>query len=58
MLEANAILADAFATDVRPALAELRVARGLPADPFRAYLASGEDGVRAAARVGGTAASW
>ena len=58
VLEANRLLTDAFATDVRPALAELRVARGLPADPFRAYLESGEEEARAAARVGGTAASW
>ncbi len=58
VLEANRLLADAFATDVRPLLAELRVARGLPADPYRAYLESGEAEVRAAARAGGTAAGW
>lgn len=58
VLEANACLWDAFSTDVRPLLAELRVARGLPADPYRAYLASGEEEARYAARVGGTAASW
>jgi L-rhamnose isomerase/sugar isomerase len=58
VLEANRLLADAFATDVRPLLAELRVARGLPADPFRAYLGSGEAEARAAARAGGTAAGW
>ena len=32
---------DAFYTDVRRDLAEWREARGLPADPMRAYLASG-----------------
>jgi len=58
ILGGNAILADAYATDVRPALAELRTARGLPASPFRAYLASGEEERRATARVGGNAASW
>jgi L-rhamnose isomerase / sugar isomerase len=58
VLGANAILADAYATDVRPALAELRVARGLPADPFRAYLESGEAEERAQARAGGVAAGW
>ena len=58
VLGANAILVDAYSTDVRPALAELRTARGLPADPFRAYLASGEEERRAETRVGGTAASW
>lgn len=58
VLEANRVLADAFATDVRPALARLRVERGLPADPFQAYLMSGEAEQRAAARAGGAAAGW
>ena len=38
--------------------AELRQQRGLPADPHRAYLESGEEEAKYAARVGGTAASW
>jgi L-rhamnose isomerase/sugar isomerase len=58
VLEANRLLADAFATDVRPVLAELRQARGLPADPYRAYLLSGEAEVRAAARADGAPAGW
>jgi L-rhamnose isomerase/sugar isomerase len=58
VLEANRLLQDAFQTDVRPPLAELRVRRGLPADPYRAYLESGEAEAREAARVGGTAAGW
>ena len=58
VLEANHQLQDAFSTDVRPLLAELRVARGLPADPYRAYLATGEAAEREAARAGGTAAGW
>ena len=58
VLEANRLLADAFATDVRPLLAELRAARGLPADPYRAYLDSGEAEARVAARAGGAAAGW
>jgi len=58
VLEANGCLWDAFQTDVRPLLAELRLARGLPADPYRAYLASGEEEAKYAARMGGTAASW
>ena len=58
VLEANRLLADAFATDVRPLLAELRTARGLPADPYRAYLESGDDEVRASGRAGGSAAGW
>jgi L-rhamnose isomerase/sugar isomerase len=58
VLEANRQLQDAFSTDVRPLLAELRVARGLAADPYRAYLDSGETAEREAARAGGTAAGW
>ena len=37
----NEMLMDAFYTDVRPALAEWREARGLPRDPMRAYAESG-----------------
>ena len=58
VLEANRLLQDAFQTDVRPDLARLRRARGLPDDPFRAYLESGEAAEREAARRGGVAASW
>ena len=58
VLEANSALTDAFATDVRPVLAELRKARGLPADPYRAYLESGEAEARVAARAGGSPAGW
>jgi L-rhamnose isomerase/sugar isomerase len=58
VLEANGQLWGAFSTDVRGPLAELRVDRGLPADPYRAYRDSGEEEARAEARVGGQAASW
>jgi L-rhamnose isomerase/sugar isomerase len=58
VLEANRLLQDAFQVDVRPMLAELRTDRGLPGDPYRAYLESGEAEAREAARVGGVAASW
>jgi L-rhamnose isomerase/sugar isomerase len=58
VLEANGILQDAFQTDVRPALAQLRVQKGLPADPYAAYLASGEEAERVASRAGGVAAGW
>ncbi len=58
VLEANRLLQDAFQTDVRPMLASLRSAAGLPEDPYRAYLDSGEADARIAARVGGTAAGW
>ncbi len=58
VLEANRCLQDAFSTDVRPMLGELRVAKGLPEDPYRAYLDSGEAEARAAARSDGVAAGW
>lgn len=58
VLAANAVLMDAFSTDVRPALAEWRVSRGLPADPMAAYAASGHLSRIAAERVGGTQAGW
>jgi len=58
VLAANGILMDAFYTDVRPALAEWRESRGLPADPMAAYLASGYQQQIADDRVGGTQAGW
>lgn len=58
VLAANAVLMDAFYTDVRPALAQWRESRGLPADPMAAYLASGYQQQIAADRVGGVQAGW
>jgi len=58
VLEANRLLADAFATDVRTELAALRTARGLAGDPYRAYITSGEAETRAAARADGAPAGW
>jgi L-rhamnose isomerase/sugar isomerase len=58
VLGAHQVLMDAFYTDVRPALADWREARGLPADPMAAYAASGHQQRLAAERVGGTQASW
>ena len=58
VLGANGILMDAFYTDVRPALAEWRETRGLPADPMVAYAASGNQAKIAADRVGGQQAGW
>jgi L-rhamnose isomerase/sugar isomerase len=58
VLETNRILKDAYDTDVRPYLAQARAAAGLPEDPYRAYLASGEERRRAETRVGGVAAGW
>ncbi len=58
VLGANAILMDAFYTDVRPALAAWRESRGLAGDPYAAYTASGYQQKTAAERVGGVQAGW
>jgi L-rhamnose isomerase/sugar isomerase len=58
VLAANAILMDAFYTDVRPDLAAWRQERGLPADPMAAYAASGYQQAIEAERVGGAQAGW
>ncbi|SDB81681.1 L-rhamnose isomerase / sugar isomerase [Raineyella antarctica] len=58
VLSANAILMDAYNTDVRPLLAELRESKGLAADPMAAFLASGHLEQIVAERVGGQQASW
>ncbi|HEY4266807.1 MAG TPA: L-rhamnose isomerase [Galbitalea sp.] len=58
VLGANGVMMDAFYTDVRPGLADWRESRGLPRDPFAAYLASGYQAQIAADRVGGQQASW
>jgi L-rhamnose isomerase / sugar isomerase len=58
VLGANGILMDAFYTDVRPALAEWRASRGLPADPMKAYAESGYQQKIENERAGGTQAGW
>ncbi|WP_395244678.1 L-rhamnose isomerase [Agromyces sp. MMS24-K17] len=58
VLEANRVFMDAFYTDVRPALAEWRESRGLPADPMKAFAESGYLAQIAADRVGGVQAGW
>ena len=58
VLEANRLLKDAYDTDVRDLLARARAEAGLPEDPYRAYLASGEQRQREEARVGGVGAGW
>ena len=58
VLLANEIYMDAFYTDVRRDLAGWREERGLPADPMRAYLASGYQEQIEADRVGGAQAGW
>ncbi|GAA4223726.1 L-rhamnose isomerase/sugar isomerase [Streptosporangium album] len=58
VLAANAALMDAYNTDVRPILAELRQEMGLDPDPMAAYARSGYFEKIAAERVGGTQAGW
>ena len=58
VLGANEIMMDAFYTDVRPAMAQWRTERGLPANPMRAFAESGHQDTVNAERVGGTQSSW
>ncbi len=58
VLAANAALMDAFATDVRPLLGDLRADTGLDPDPVAAYHRSGYQERIVAERVGGTQAGW
>ena len=58
VLGANALFMDAYSTDVRPLLAELRAEMGLDPDPIDAYQRSGYAEKIVAERVGGTPASW
>ncbi|GGQ18050.1 L-rhamnose isomerase [Streptomyces roseolilacinus] len=58
VLAANAVLMDAYDTDVRPLLAELREEAGLDPDPVAAYHRSGWARKITDERVGGTQAGW
>jgi len=58
VLGAHGVLMDAYNTDVRPLLAELRAEQGLDADPMAAYAASGYAYKIAAERVGGQQSGW
>jgi L-rhamnose isomerase/sugar isomerase len=58
VLGANGVLMDAYNSDVRPLLADLRASQGLDPDPMGAYARSGYNDKIAAARVGGTQAGW
>lgn len=58
VLGANDLLMDAYNTDVRSLLGELRGEQGLAADPKVAYKASGYAEKIAADRVGGAQAGW
>ncbi|MFJ3818173.1 L-rhamnose isomerase [Streptomyces sp. NPDC090056] len=58
VLAANAVLMDAYNTDVRPLLREVRQEQGLHPDPVAAYAACGWQEQIAAERVGGEQAGW
>jgi len=58
VLGAHGVLMDAYNTDVRPLLAELRAEQGLAPDPMKAYTASGYAEKIAAERVGGQQTGW
>jgi L-rhamnose isomerase / sugar isomerase len=58
VLGASAALMDAYNTDVRPLLADLREEMGVPRDPYAAYLASGYGAKIISERTGGTPAGW
>jgi len=58
VLGANAVLMDAFNTDVRPMLAEIREGLGLDPDPMVAYARSGYAEQIVKDRVGGQQAGW
>jgi L-rhamnose isomerase/sugar isomerase len=49
---------DAYQTDVRPLLRDLRAEMGLDPDPIAAYKRSGYYETVKAERVGGQAAGW
>ncbi|CAM5308841.1 putative sugar isomerase [Streptomyces afghaniensis 772] len=58
VLEANAVLMDAYNTDVRPLLREVREEMGLDPEPIAAYRRSGWAEQIVAERVGGQQAGW
>ncbi|MGS2616121.1 L-rhamnose isomerase [Micromonospora sp. LZ34] len=58
VLTANAVLMDAYHTDVRPLLRQLREDMGLDPDPIAAYHRSGYFEKVRTERVGGQAAGW
>jgi L-rhamnose isomerase / sugar isomerase len=58
VLGANGVLMDAYNTDVRPLLAELREEQGLDPDPMASYARSDYAERIVADRVGGNQAGW
>jgi L-rhamnose isomerase/sugar isomerase len=58
VLGAHGVLMDAYATDVRPLLREVREGRALDPDPMAAYARSGYAARIAEERVGGQQSGW
>ncbi|MFF8996771.1 L-rhamnose isomerase [Streptomyces achromogenes] len=58
VLGANAVLMDAYNTDVRPLLREVREEMGVDPDPMAAYARSGWAERIVAERIGGEQAGW
>jgi L-rhamnose isomerase/sugar isomerase len=58
VMAANGVLVDAFSTDVRPLLAEVREDMGLDPDPLGAYARSGHAEQMRTKRAGGGAVGW
>jgi L-rhamnose isomerase / sugar isomerase len=58
VLGAHGVLMDAYNTDVRPLLADLRTEQGLDPDPMAAYAACGYGEKIVAERIGGQQAGW
>jgi L-rhamnose isomerase/sugar isomerase len=58
VLGSNAVLMDAYNTDVRPLLREVREDLGIDPDPIAAYRASGHAERVREERKGGQAAGW
>ncbi len=58
VLKANGILMDAYNTDVRPMLQDVRRQMGLDPDPMGAYARSGYADKIAKERIGGAQAGW
>jgi L-rhamnose isomerase / sugar isomerase len=58
VLGANAVVMDAFNTDTRPLVADVRTHAGLDPDPVAAYHRSGYAEQIVATRIGGNQAGW
>jgi L-rhamnose isomerase/sugar isomerase len=58
VLDANGVLMDAYNTDVRPLLVEVRQELGLDGDPMAAYRSTGWAEQVVTSRVGGEQAGW